>query len=733
MRKPTAIMALAAIAVVTLSVFFLSRKPTGLNVILISVDTMRPDHLGCYGYRMIRTPNMDLLSREGITFTDALTSTPLTLPAHASMLTGLYPVSHGIRDNGSFVLLPDFTTLGEVLGTNGYATGAFIGASVLASRYGLDQGFDTYDDDLKGGRRGSAFEYPERTASLVSRSAVEWLGEVREPFFAFIHYFDPHIPYEPPPHYMQSYPTRPYDGEIAYADDEIGKVLEFLKKRDLLERTVIVLTSDHGEGLGEHSEATHGLLVYETTLRVPLILRLPSDCPLAERIDVSQEIGATARLIDIFPTVLDIIDIGFAGTTDGRSLVPLIEGDTLPLEPCYFESFYPYLAYRWSPLRGVRLDTWKFILAPTEELYDVGLDPKETMNLATLKEDKRDELSNALADFITHDSERKVPSRSRVTPRETQKLRALGYVSPTSTPLPTGEELTGKDPKTMIRHFDRLLIPGQEAFSRGEFDMALDKYSRFAEVDPTNPEAHLHRAEALIALNRLEEAEEACLAVMMIDSTNHTAYQHLGLITWMRGSLEEALAHYEHSLLLAPDSPEALASAGGILVNMGRADSAVTLLQKAIEIDPLNAGAIMNLGLAYSAQDMNHEALNQFRRLLAIDSVNLRALTKCAVLFGALGEVDSSIAYLERAESVAPGNPEILVHLGDAYSEKGSVMKAGLAYERALRREPENVPALLGLARVRASEGRSEESARILERIREIDPSVLDLSPQGGE
>jgi arylsulfatase A-like enzyme len=270
-RKIRVILIVCVTGAVLFIIHHLVQSPAPVNFLLISVDTLRPDHLGCYGYRQINTPNTDRLSKEGITFDDAWSSVPLTLPSHATIMTGVYPFSHGVRENGSFVLSPDFVTLAEVLRSEGFSTGAF----VIDSRYALDQGFDVYDDDLRGGRQGSAFGHPERTADAVTNSVLDWLVTASEPFFCFVHYFDPHADYDPPAGYREVYGERLYDAEIAFTDDEIGRLLEYLTDRGLLQKTLVVFVSDHGEGLGDHNENTHGLLLYQQTVSVPVILRLP--------------------------------------------------------------------------------------------------------------------------------------------------------------------------------------------------------------------------------------------------------------------------------------------------------------------------------------------------------------------------------------------------------------------------------------------------------------------------
>ncbi|HVP57688.1 MAG TPA: sulfatase, partial [bacterium] len=362
MRKHWRLGALAAVAVGVAAIVILTfagRKPARLNLLLVSIDTLRPDHLGAYGYAQARTPTIDKLAREGVTFEDVITSVPLTLPSHSSMLTGLSPLAHGIRDNANFRLADEFVTLAEVLRANSYTTGAAVGAFILDRRYGLNQGFTYYDDDMSRGRQPSSFGYPERTADRVTASALEWLKTAHEPFMLFLHYYDPHAPYQPPAGFQNVAGGNPYDGEIAFTDQELGKVIAYLAAQHLLKRTLVILTADHGEGFGEHGEQTHGLLLYNGTLRVPLIIRVPEASRLARV--AGKAVRGTfqqqpARTIDIYPTALEILGYKQMTDVDGRSLVPMLEGKTLPPVVSYFESMASYFSYRWCPLRGVRFN-----------------------------------------------------------------------------------------------------------------------------------------------------------------------------------------------------------------------------------------------------------------------------------------------------------------------------------------------------------------------------------------
>jgi choline-sulfatase len=716
----------AAVALAAVLVFvFANRKSVPLNLLLISVDTLRPDHLGAYGYKDAETPAIDRLAREGVTFDDVISSVPLTLPSHASMLTGLSPLAHGVRDNANFKLGEDFVTLAEVLRANSYSTFAAVGAFVLNRRFGVGQGFASYDDDMSKGRQPSDLGYPERTADRVSASALTWLGTAREPFMLFLHYYDPHYTYDPPAAFRDVAGGNLYDGEIAFTDQEIGKVIAYLRERRLLARTLVVFTSDHGEGFNEHGEETHGLLLYNGTLKVPLIIRVPERSRLAERAGKTLR-GTRQRqpvqVVDIFPTVLDILGYSQMTGVDGRSLVPMVEGKTLPPVVAYFESMTSYFAYRWCPLRGVRFNEWKYIFAPEEELYDVVKDPGEAVNLAAANRGKTEELKAALFEAAREEHEVKAAA-AKLNAREARQLRALGYASPSAAPVPEITNLGFKDPNKMVYLVRQCLEPGTEAYDRGDFDTAMAYFKKFIEADPANPEAQAHLARALMAKKDYPAAIAAYNRLLELDSLNSGAYFNLGVIAQAVGDPEAAIKCYEKAIELVPASPEGLANLGGVLLEEGQTDSAMVLLEQAIDADPRCTTALINLGLAYSSKGLDDAALEYFKRLLKLDPTNLKALSNAAAIYVGKGAVDSAVAYFERAADTAPNDARTLVNLGGAYRQKGQLDKAAAEYEKAVRLEPVNVLALFGLAGARAAQGRRDEARALVAEVLRIDPA----------
>ncbi len=723
MRK---LLVIAIIAVTVLALFALFGNRPRLNLLLISVDTLRPDHLGCYGYAGIETPNIDRLAEEGARFADAISAVPLTLPSHATVLTGLYPPSHGIRDNAFMSLPEEMTTLAEVLKREGYSTCAVVGAFVLDSRYGLDQGFDHYDDDLSGGRRPSEFAYAEIPADAVTRKAVAWLRQAREPFFAFVHYYDPHSTYDPPEPYATLYAGNPYDGEIAYVDQAIGRVIAYLREAGMLERTLVVLLSDHGEGLGAHDEPTHGVLVYDSTLRVPLIVRAPEASDLRKTLVPGSTVDGLVGLVDVFGSVLEMLGFAQERDTDGESLLEAIGRDPDRPRACYFETLYPRFAYRWSPLRGLRLGRWKYILAPGEELYDLDDDQGESRNLAAQEQQRADALRNRLVALAGSLEKHGTASASRPDEEEIRKIRALGYVSGGPGAVPAVLDTEGPDPKLIMPRFSKLMGAGEDAFAAGDFGLALDSLTRLADLDPGNPQVLVFRASTLMNLGRLDEAAAEYLRAAEIDPANSTPHFRLGNIAQGRGRLDEALEHYRKALDLAPGSPEALANIGSTLFEKGLTDSAESVLRRALRSDPDSRVANLNLGLVYSAKGNQEEALELFRRTIMLDPESVKAMVNIAAIYVSKGLVDSTIRYLEMAGRVGPGGASVLANLGNAYRQKGLTDRAEECYEEALADDPQQVLSLFGLAAIKAGRGETGEARTLLRKLLAIRP---DFAP----
>src|SRR2546427_3881307 len=393
------------------------------NVVFITIDTLRADHLGCYGDKQIRTPNIDALAADGTRFERAYTAVPVTLPSHTVIFTGTYPTLSGVHDFAANKLSPTQATLASVLKDNGYTTGAVIGSAVLDSRFGLNHGFDFYYDHFDFNRlQESNLDEMERPGDIVADVTLDWLSKnYQKKFFLWMHLYDPHYPYRPPAPYSEEYRDRPYDGEIAFADAQVGRLIEFLKDNGLYQNTVIVLSGDHGESLGEHGEKTHGFFIYNVTMHVPLIIHLPGN-------PATQTVADPVSLVDLMPTVLAATGLDIPSQVQGRSLLSALRGEKIDRDrTLYGETFLPRLHFNWSELRGAENAKYHFIDAPRPELYDLTKDPGEVRNLFPEKKAVAEEMRAKLAGLIREDSAGKqLADKTGLDPALMARLKALG-------------------------------------------------------------------------------------------------------------------------------------------------------------------------------------------------------------------------------------------------------------------------------------------------------------------
>jgi arylsulfatase A-like enzyme len=402
-----------------------------LNIVLVTADTLRADRLPIYGYDKVETPNLERMAASGVVFEQASTVVPLTLPAHSSMFTGTFPMHHGVRDNGGYYLGQDQVTLAETLKENGYQTGGFVSAFVLDSRWGLNQGFDRYFDDFDLNKfENVGLDTVQRRGNEVLREALQWMDGVKDDrFFAWLHFYDVHTPYEPPEPYLsryKGYPGARYDGEIAYLDSLMGELFDWLETADLDDDTLVIFIGDHGESLGQHQETTHGFFIYDATMHVPFLLKAPY-----RHISPGRRIAAQVRNVDLMPTILELVAVEPPETIQGTSLVPLLEGETEDLGLfAYSESFYPRHHYGWSELKSIRNGKLQFIDAPRPELFDIEADPQQTKNLAMQRAATIAELKTALDEMVARFGVEGIDEKAPETPdADTQaQLAALGYL-----------------------------------------------------------------------------------------------------------------------------------------------------------------------------------------------------------------------------------------------------------------------------------------------------------------
>jgi arylsulfatase A-like enzyme/predicted negative regulator of RcsB-dependent stress response len=601
--------------------------PASINVILISIDTLRADHLGCYGHPRLKTPHIDQLATEGLLFEQCTVAAPVTLPSHASMLTGTYPFVHKVRDNGTFRLHPDNLTLTEVLREAGFATVAQVGAFVLNHGFGLDQGFDTYRDVgfTASGAAGQGAD-TEISAEQVTDGAIALLRRVAGGrFFMFVHYFDPHQPYRAPQRFAAQY-INPYPAEVAYVDEQVGRLLAAVAEAGLSDDTLIVLTSDHGEGLGEHQEATHAYFVYDTTLAVPLILRCPG------RIAAGGRVAAQVRTIDIAPTILALLGLPALPDGQGVDLSPLIDGqqDDLGLD-AYAETFYTKYNLGFSQLRALRCEGWKYIHAPRPELYNLRDDPQEARDLADAHPERVEELRARMRALLARAPRvvQAAQARRAVTPRDLQRLESLGYVG-------GGSE-------------DEPHLPDEE--------LAL-----FAPAGP-NPMDHKHeihlttRAVGLVQTGQHQKIEQAIRELLVAVGERSQkfvwAHAHLAGALAAQGKLAEALEHFDLAIAARPEDGQMYTMKGMVLRALNRPDEAQVEFEQALELEPVFAMTHLHFGDLLAARGQPEAALAQYRLAIEKDALLLRAHVGLARLLVEANRVSEALGALEQAIEAA--------------------------------------------------------------------------------
>ena len=567
------------------------------SLLLITLDTTRADHLEPYGASGIETPVLQALAQRGVVFERAYATTPVTLPSHASIFTGLDPPSHGIHNNGIHYLGSEATTLTEILRDKGYRTAAFVSAAVLERRYGLDQGFEVYDDDLTAGRPKTPRMVAERPAGATVSAASGWLDTLgpAEPFFLWVHLFDPHAVYAPPAPYAERYQDQPYDGEIAYMDAEIGRLLSHPRLDDN-EPVLVMVIGDHGESLGEHGEASHAMLAYDATLHIPWIVRLPnkgdSDAN-ATALRLSHEVSQ----VDLLPTALDLLagakeqdadpvaGTRLDGVSQASAMLPHLahSGDTAATEErtLYAETFVPFYTYGWAKLRSLRRVGWKLIDGPAPELYYLPEDPRELDNRIAAKPRLVAELRQNLERRIAADRTTKNGDATLTVDAETEaKLRSLGYLAsrggapPDETP--NAERL---DPKAMIGlHQD--IERASEALYRHDFEFAVRGLRGVLERDPTNLAALSDLAKALAETGELDAAIRTARRVLKLDPESAASHLALALLLDKAGEHEPALAAVDASLAIDPRSLDARLERVRALYRLKRRDEALALLER---------------------------------------------------------------------------------------------------------------------------------------------------------
>lgn len=559
----------------------------GGNLLFITLDTVRADHIGCYGSPSARTPAIDGLADHGVRFDHAVAGVPITLPSHCTMMTGLEAPNHGVRVNGKFGLDQRFTTLAEVLGDRGYATAAFVATYVLDSRYGLDQGFDHYDDNVNPARIAMGGRSSFRRAGDVTNHAINWLSEHHsadsgQPFFMWVHYFDAHRPFDPPPEYARRFPGRPYDGEIAFTDAQLKRLIANLEAKGLRENTLVVLTADHGEGLGEHHEAGHSRLIYDTTMHIPLIISCPTLFDGPYRVD-----DVTVGTIDLMPTVLSLLGVTTDVAMDGIDLATnKVDAD----RAIYLETLAPLLNHGWSSLHALRRIDAKYIFAPTPELFDLANDPRELKNLLARDPaaggDLAANLRARMSQWVSVDDIAK--TASMLTPEAERRLTSLGYLQ-TGAPSDSPPELR-PDPKDMMPIFEQWLY-AQALSDGGYHEKALSAIHKLLKQAPGQAYTLDLLSKVYQRMNRFDKAEESLRKAIEVHP-NALAYTRLAQFLILRRQYLEADRVLTTAAEYDPRDGGIFITRGDMLAIQGRMKDALAQFEHAEDVDPYRAGAI---------------------------------------------------------------------------------------------------------------------------------------------
>jgi arylsulfatase A-like enzyme/Tfp pilus assembly protein PilF len=733
--------------------------PADVNVVLVTLDTLRADRLGCYGFNEVATPNIDALCAEGVVFEQATATAPMTLPSHASILTGLIPPKHGVRDNGGFFLEPEKTTLAERLKDGGWATGAFVGAWVLDARWGLDQGFDHYSDrfDLskyKVVNLGTV----QKKGDEVMDLALAWLETVQQrKFFAWVHLYDPHTPYEPPEPFRSRYLGRPYVGEVAYTDQVVGRLVSWLRGAGVWDRTVLVLLADHGESLGEHGENAHTFFVYDATQHVPFVVRTPWGDRGRSKAQVST--------VDVMPTLLDLVGLPPEPGTDGRSLARLV------LDPAaeaggraYSETYFPRFHYGWQHLRSLRDGTWKYIEAPTPELYNVREDPGETRNVYKAYSRRAEDLRLAL-EAMAGDGRQAAPDKETLDPETLQRLAALGYVG--GGPRVDPAEVL-PDPKDKIGLVER--IGAARGRAREEkLDEAVGMIRAVIAEDPRIIDAHIALGGWLDRLARTEEAVASFRRALELEPENEMALSALAEVYRRQGKPEAAIEGYRRVLRLNPRSPnvwyqlatlyldlgrereaeatyrEALAqnprmgaaynSLAALAFSRGEVAEAETLVRRGLELERDLRSSRFYLGRILEARGDRAGAERLYREELELFADNGRARFNLAQLKRERGDRDGYLAELREATEKAPDFGAAFFFLAREELAAGRLAEAEALARKGLEKDDRTALAPLGhyvLADVLTRRGRPGDAQAEIRKARRIEASFRGRVPQGG-
>lgn len=687
-----------AIALAGILFFFKGHFRSGLksagsykdyNVLLITMDTTRADHLPMYGYKNVKTPNLDRLASDSFVFEDAFSQVPLTLPSHTSIMTGRLPIGHGVRDNAGFFLDPGEITLAEELKGLGYSTAAFVSAFVLDSKWQLDQGFDLYYDNFNLAQFQDVNPGDiQRRAEDTEIEASHWLDTNKDhKFFAWVHYYDPHEPYDPPEPYTSEYPDKPYDGEIAYTDEYVGKLLTKLDELKVSDKTIVLIAADHGESLGEHNEATHAMFVYNTTQHVPLLIHVPGSS--------GGRVKGIVRLVDMMPTVLELLGVKVPSSVQGKSLYSMMGGKEDLRRSAYSESVYAELHYGWSPLESLTTQQYRYIKAPHPELYDRINDPGETKNLITEKSSIANVLKDQLQEIVATNSRKNLSGPVKMDPETEEKLKALGYIGNTTTATEESRKIDPKDKIHLARGIDEAL----NALRDHKYKKSLELILPVLQEDPNMTDAHFTAGVAYIGLNQLDQGIDELLKTLALRPDHTHALYNIGYAYELKGNLKEAESWYEKVLRIEPKHLFATLKLANIHRELNEPDKARPYYLTALK----------------SYQDALDETQGEKSKSALLSTLG-------EINFGA-GQILPAERNFQEAIKLNPGREDLHYNLAQIYEVKGDIPSAVEAYKKEIEVSPKNLKAYNNLGLIYKNTNRLNEAAMCFQKVVELDPA----------
>jgi choline-sulfatase len=682
LKRAAAIVVVAAFALAAAAWFYYAPPQRARpNVLIVTIDTLRADHVGAYGSKTARTPTLDRLAVEGLRAADAIAQAPITMPSHASLFTGLYPPAHGVRDNGTAALSDGVVTLAQQLHGAGYTTQAFVSAVVLSRLYGLDRGFVSYDDDLWAEDAPRMFMIRERPARRTADRFLEWFerwkADRRAPFFAWVHFFDPHQPLEPALEDRVGAASL-YDAEVTAADRATGRVIDALRAAGVLDDTIVIVTADHGESLGEHGEATHAIFVYDATVRVPFIARYPAALPAGRVYE------GPVRLVDVMPTVLGWLGLQGGEQTQGVDLGAAWKGSAQPpLLAQYTESLLSELGFGMAPLHAIRKDGFKWIRAPRSELYDLRADPGERTNLHPSKDARLTgiaaELDKELEAVLQASAPRGSARENPMTRETLETLQSLGYLAPGA----VRRSMAGVDPKDGIATYNRL----EEA--------------RHAGQQRDWPKAETIAREILASL------------------PDHVAARNvLGLAQVRQRKYDDARETYQRSLQTEPDQFRIHANLGSLALRARDLDTSEKEFTLALGQNPRFVEALLNLGLIASLRGNRAGAEEWYRKADEVDPGLPSTARRVGDLYYEEGDYKQALAHYERALKLQPRLFPALVQAGSSARRVGDPARAASYFEKAAALRADSWIPWYNLACLRATQGEVDAAFRALDESR---------------